>query len=108
MAQLWMQDQSSGAEWAVLPLNDGAFALAPDAGPPVRPRRDGTDCAGAALLLRSRGPQGEAWLVMCATPGTLAPDANQVQQCTASGPAQCVEVPFDFPTDKTVTGTLPG
>jgi hypothetical protein len=67
MAQLWMQDQSSGAEWVVMPLSEGAFALAPGDALPVRPRRAGTDCVGAALLLCSRGPEGEAWLVMGAT-----------------------------------------
>ena len=66
-------------------------------------------CGGStSCLAHSYAQPGKYTAVMCATPGTLAPDANQVDQCTATGPAECVEVPFDFPTDKTVTGTLPG
>lgn len=64
--------------------------------------------AGTSCLAHSYAKPGKYTAVMCATPGTLAPDVNQVQQCTATGPAECVEVPFDFPTDQSVTGKLPG
>ena len=63
---------------------------------------------GTSCLAHSYAKPGKYSAVMCATPGTLAPDANQVQQCTPTGPAECVAVPFDFPADKSVTGTLPG
>jgi hypothetical protein len=55
MAHLWVQvlrgehaGHSTSGEWSVMPLPDGAFVL------------------GAALLLRSRGADGESWLVMTA------------------------------------------
>jgi hypothetical protein len=46
---------------------------------------------------------------MCATPSTLeTPDGGGSSACTASGPAECVEVPFEFPKDGKVNGSLPG
>lgn len=45
--------------------------------------------------------------VMCATPGTLTQDANQVDQCTATGPVECVEVSFQFPSATPAIGKLP-
>jgi hypothetical protein len=45
---------------------------------------------------------------MCATPGTLSPpDAGFQSTCTASGPAQCADVPFDYPGPTPVVGKLP-
>jgi len=44
---------------------------------------------------------------MCATPGTLSsPDAGFQSTCTASGPIQCVDVPFDYPGTSPVVGHL--
>jgi hypothetical protein len=40
--------------------------------------------------------------------GTLSPpDAGFQSTCTASGPAQCVDVPFDYPGPTPVGGNLP-
>ncbi|MCA9599995.1 MAG: hypothetical protein KC776_42110 [Myxococcales bacterium] len=51
---------------------------------------------------------GKYTAVMCATPGALTQDHTAgVQVCTPSGPEECVEVPFDFPSADTFTGTLP-
>ncbi len=60
-----------------------------------------------ACAAHSYASPGTYTAVMCATPGTLAPDQNQVDQCTPTGPVECVEVPFEFPGGSTVTGTLP-
>jgi hypothetical protein len=45
--------------------------------------------------------------VMCSTPGALVKDANDVDQCTSSGPVECVEVSFQFPSATPAVGTLP-
>jgi hypothetical protein len=45
---------------------------------------------------------------MCGTPGTLTPAAaGAPPSCAASGPAVCVDVPFDFPGSGVVVGQLP-
>jgi hypothetical protein len=44
---------------------------------------------------------------MCATPGTIIPSDGGLPTCTATGPVECVEVPFDIPGSSTVEGTLP-
>ncbi len=76
MAHLFVEAQSTtfnggqSAEdvWAVIPLGDhGAFTLGAGGDYPVRPH-SADECGGAALLLRSRGPEGVAWLVLSATP----------------------------------------
>jgi hypothetical protein len=65
MAQLWTQDQSAGG-WVLMPLTEGAFVLSDGHHPGARRNADAG--AGAALLLRSRGPEGDVWLVMSASP----------------------------------------
>ena len=45
---------------------------------------------------------------MCATPGTLGQDADTgLAACTASGPEECVEVPFMIPSSTVVEASLP-
>jgi hypothetical protein len=68
MVQLWRQDPTT-AEWGPLSLDgEAAFALSA-AGLAPDGARDAATRAGAALLLRSRTPDGEAWLVMSVAPG---------------------------------------
>jgi hypothetical protein len=43
----------------------------------------------------------------CATPGTLATTDGGAPYCTATGPEECVEVPFTFPSSQPITITLP-
>jgi hypothetical protein len=44
----------------------------------------------------------------CATPGDVTkPDGSYLSMCTATGPAQCAQVPFDFPSSNPVQLTLP-
>ena len=53
-------------------------------------------------------PAGHYVAKMCATPGTLKTAANGITStCTATGPVECVDVPFDFPGASPVVGTLP-
>ena len=53
-------------------------------------------------------PAGNYVAVMCATPGTLdAPEGGAWPTCTPTGAAQCVRVPFEFPSTNVVEGTLP-
>jgi len=63
----------------------------------------GQVCTGKLYM-----PAGSYTAVMCATPGDLAPDSSNVMQCTNTGPQECVEVPFEFPSSQPYTGTLPG
>ena len=45
---------------------------------------------------------------MCATPGTLGEgDAGPPPTCTASGPEECVDVPFVIPSPSVVEASLP-
>ncbi len=51
---------------------------------------------------------GKYVAVMCATPGTLVDEPpKQDKQCQTSGPQECVEVGFDFPSSSPITGSLP-
>jgi hypothetical protein len=43
----------------------------------------------------------------CATPGTLGTPDGGAQTCTTTGPQECVEVAFSFPTAQPVVITLP-
>lgn len=53
-------------------------------------------------------PRGRYLAVMCATPGQLTGgDGGGNPSCQATGARQCVEVPFDFPSDTPVVGQLP-
>jgi hypothetical protein len=52
-------------------------------------------------------PSGHYVARMCATPGNLTTaDGGFPSTCTATGPAECVDVPFDFPGPSPVIGTL--
>jgi hypothetical protein len=69
---------------------------------------DGTACTSGNYV-----PPGRyvAWL--CATPGTVtetdgAPgNAPPTPTCTATGPEECVQVPFDIPGTRLIEVTLP-
>ena len=53
-------------------------------------------------------PAGHYVARMCATPGDLrTADGGFEPTCTATGPIECVDVPFDFPGPSPVVGTLP-
>jgi hypothetical protein len=55
-------------------------------------------------------PAGHYVARMCATPGNIANGDGGVPSlpvCTASGPVECVDVPFDFPGPSPIVGTLP-
>jgi hypothetical protein len=53
-------------------------------------------------------PAGSYVARFCATPGTLtAPDGGGAQVCTTTGPQECVETRFDFPSAQPVVITLP-
>jgi hypothetical protein len=43
----------------------------------------------------------------CATPGTVTPADGGPPACTATGPMQCTQTTFDFPSASTVNLTLP-
>jgi hypothetical protein len=64
--------------------------------------------AGIACSVSFTAAAGHYVVRMCATPGTLSPpDAGFQSTCTASGSAQCVDVPFDYPGPSPVVGKLP-
>jgi hypothetical protein len=55
-----------------------------------------------------RPPAGHYVAKMCATPGKLATaDGGFPSTCTATGPIECIGVPFDFPGPSPIVGTLP-
>jgi hypothetical protein len=63
----------------------------------------GTTCYQPGFI-----PAGHYVARMCATPGTLATaDGGSLPTCTATGPRECVDVPFDFPSATVVEGSLP-
>jgi hypothetical protein len=63
----------------------------------------GTSCYAPMHL-----PAGKYVARMCATPGSLnPPDGGFNSTCVASGPAECVDVPFEFPSSSPVVGHLP-
>jgi hypothetical protein len=54
-------------------------------------------------------PDGNYVAHMCATPGTLSmSDGGFFPTCTATGPVECVDVPFTIPSATPVVGSLPG
>lgn len=58
-----------------------------------------TSCSGRAYVR-----PGEFVARMCATPGTLT--AGAVPECVPSGPPECVDVPFEYPSSAVVRGSL--
>jgi hypothetical protein len=52
-------------------------------------------------------PAGRYLAVMCATPGRLTGSDGGAPTCQATGPPQCIEVPFDLPSAAPVVGHLP-
>lgn len=71
----------------------------------------GGTCNGSTqCLTKLFAPPGKYTAVMCATPGDLVDDASlpsDLKACKPSGPQECVEVPFDFPSAQTVSASLP-
>ena len=52
-------------------------------------------------------PAGHYVAKMCATPGNITTvDGGFPTTCTATGPDECIDVPFDFPGPSPVVGTL--
>ena len=68
-----------------------------------------TSTCGAKMACYQPGfvPAGHYVARMCATPGTLSSDGGFPQTCTPTGPIECVDVPFDFPSAPLVLGQLP-
>ncbi len=58
-----------------------------------------TSCSGRAYIR-----PGKFVARMCATPGTLTP--GDAPECVPSGPVECVEVPFEYPSSAAVGGSL--
>jgi hypothetical protein len=65
--------------------------------------------AGVVCSTSSHVPDGNYVAHMCATPGTLSmSDGGYSPICTATGPVECVDVPFTIPSATPVVGSLPG
>jgi hypothetical protein len=61
-----------------------------------------------ACSQQDAAPAGQYVARMCATPGNVTrDDGGPVTTCTATGPTECTDVPFDFPHPSPVIGTLP-
>jgi hypothetical protein len=70
----------------------------------------GTSTCGnkMACYVPEVAPAGHYVARMCATPGNLTTaDGGFPSTCTATGPVECVDVPFDFPGPSPIVGTLP-
>ena len=62
---------------------------------------------GVGCISQKFAPPGHYVAQMCATPGMIVEgDAGQ-SGCTATGPQECVDVPFDFPSQSPIEATLP-
>jgi hypothetical protein len=62
----------------------------------------------AISCTRSRfAPAGNYVARFCATPGTLGTSDGGAPVCTATGPEECVEAEFVFPSSRPVIITLP-
>lgn len=71
----------------------------------------GTSTCGAGIDCTTfpRVADGNYVAHMCATPGTLSrSDGGAFPTCTATGPVECVDVPFTVPSAAPVVGALPG
>ncbi len=68
----------------------------------------GTCNGSVSCFRRVFAPPGKYTARMCATPGDLV-DAppSQLKQCQASGPQECVDVDFDYPSTAPVTAQWP-
>ncbi len=65
--------------------------------------------AGVACTTLPHVADGNYVAHMCATPGTLSTSAGAYfPTCTATGPIECVDVPFTIPSATPVVGSLPG
>jgi hypothetical protein len=64
---------------------------------------------GTACTAIVQVPEGNYTAHMCATPGMLSmSDGGNFPTCTATGPVECVDVPFTIPSATPVVGSLPG
>jgi hypothetical protein len=65
--------------------------------------------ASAAIACTSSrfAPAGKYVARFCATPGTLSTSDGGAAVCTATGPQECLEMPFAFPSSLPVVITLP-
>jgi hypothetical protein len=69
---------------------------------------DGTcPSTGNSCTARTHAPAGSYVARMCATPGTLNPPDGGLAQCAATGPVECVDVPFTYPGPSPVVAHLP-
>ena len=71
----------------------------------------GTATCGAGVVCTTfpQVADGNYVAHMCATPGTLSmSDGGYYPTCTATGPVECVDVPFTIPSATPVVGSLPG
>jgi hypothetical protein len=71
---------------------------------------DSSTCGNAmACYIPKFARPGRYVARMCATPGTLTitDSAPAPASCTPTGPAECVDVPFDFPGASPVEASLP-
>ncbi len=70
--------------------------------------RSSTCGGGTACFQPQVSPAGHYVARMCATPGTITTaDGGIPSTCTATGPIECVDVPFDLPGRSPIVGTLP-
>jgi len=71
----------------------------------------GTSTCGAGIVCTTLPHVADGNYVahMCATPGTLTmSDGGFYPTCTATGPVECIDVPFTIPSATPVVGSLPG
>ena len=71
----------------------------------------GTSICGAGVVCTTfpHVADGNYVAHMCATPGTLSmSDGGFYPTCTATGPVECIDVPFTMPSATPVVGSLPG
>jgi hypothetical protein len=62
---------------------------------------------GMACVIPRHVPPGHYVARVCATPGTLAESDGGPPSCMATGPQECVDVPFDLPGPSPIEVSLP-
>lgn len=62
MAHLWVRNEAE--QWAVLPLDHGAFTLTSNPPQPVRQRSGEADALSSVVLVRTQGQEGSQWVLV--------------------------------------------
>lgn len=101
------------SQCVVPPCGDGICLGGGQVVPPVERTWDGSyylspTCGqGVGCLAPTFAPPGHYIAHVCVTPGMIGGGDGGQPSCTATGPQECLDVPFDLPGPSLVEATLP-